>query len=79
MNIHINKHTRLQPWEGRTVFGDYPLYLRPGNFTVALLFADADAVRRVYNMLGELLDDIDVEPFTLVPSEIGTTTKKRRR
>lgn len=79
MNIHINKHTRLQPWEGRTVFGDYPLYMRPGNFTVALLFADVDAVRRLYNMLGELIDDIDIEPFTLVSQELDLTAKKRRR
>jgi hypothetical protein len=63
MNIHVTKHTRLQSWEGKTVFGEYPLYLRPGNFTVALLFADAASVRRLYDMLSELLEDIDVVPM----------------
>jgi len=63
MNIHITKHTRLQPWEGKTIFGDYPLHLRPGNFTVTLLFADAESIRRLHEMLGQLLAEIEVEPM----------------
>jgi len=66
VNIHVNRYTRLQSWQGKTIFGDYPLHLRPGNFTVTLLFHDAQSVRRVYEMLGELLADIESAP--LVPS-----------
>jgi hypothetical protein len=58
MNIHVNKHTRLQPWEGKTIFGDYPLHLRCGNMTVTLLFADAESIQRVYDMLAELLTEV---------------------
>lgn len=65
MNIHISKHTRLQSWEGKTIFGEYPIYLRPGNFTVTLLFADAHSVRRLYEMLAELLADIEVVPMSV--------------
>lgn len=46
MNIHISKHTRLQPWEGKTIFGDYPVHLRPGNFTVTLLLQGVDRNRQ---------------------------------
>jgi len=59
MNIHINKHTRLQPWEGKTIFGDFPLHLRCGNMTVTLLFADADSIRQVYEMLANLLAEVE--------------------
>jgi len=82
MNIHISKHTRLQPWEGRPVFGEYPVYIRPGNFTVTLLFADADSVRRLYEMLAELLSDIDVVPMApswpQAPNDPEPTKTRRR-
>lgn len=58
VNIHINRTTRLQPWDGRTVFGEYPVFIRPGNFTVTLLFHDAEAVRKLYDILGQTLIEI---------------------
>jgi len=39
LNIHINKHTRFQSWEGQTIFNEYPVHIRSGNFTVTLLFS----------------------------------------
>ena len=43
MNIRINKNTRLQPRKGQTVFNEYPVFIRPGNFTVTLMFHDAES------------------------------------
>jgi len=78
VNIHITKHTRLQPWEGRTIFGDYPLHLRPGNFTVTLLFADADSIGRVHGMLGQMLAEIEARPtLSLEYPHLVTKTKYR--
>ncbi len=76
MNIHITKLTRLQSWEGRTIFGDYPLHLRPGNFTVTLLFADAESVRRLYEMLGQLLAEIGAED---APGYLQLAARTKRR
>jgi len=59
MNIHINKTTRLQSWEGNTVFGEYPLYIRPGNFTVTLMFHDKEIINRFCELLMDMAFEID--------------------
>lgn len=48
MNIHINKNTRLQPWEGKAVFSEYLMHIRPGNFTVTLLFHDREVINDLH-------------------------------
>lgn len=75
MNIHINKHTRLQSWDGTTIFGDFPLHLRCGNLTVTLLFADADAIHRLHAMLADLLLDIEGTAFLLHPAAPAATNR----
>lgn len=55
MNIHINKNTRLQPWNGQTVFNEYPVFIRPGNFTVTLMFHDAESIGRLNSLLADML------------------------
>lgn len=59
MNIHINKTTRLQSWEGQTVFGEYPVYIRPGNFTVTLMFHDKESINRLCQLLVETIFEIE--------------------
>lgn len=59
MNIHINKTTRLQSWEGKTVFGEYPVYIRPGNFTVTLMFHDKESINRLCQLLMDTMLEID--------------------
>jgi hypothetical protein len=59
MNIHINKNTRLQPWNGQTVFNEYPVFIRPGNFTVTLMFHDAESIGRLNSLLADMLLEID--------------------
>jgi len=59
MNIHINKTTRLQSWEGKTVFGEYPLFIRPGNFTVTLMFHDKESITRLCELLMEMVFEIE--------------------
>lgn len=61
MNIHINKTTRLQAWEGKTVFGEYPVYIRPGNFTVTLMFHDQESINRLCQLLVETVFEIENE------------------
>jgi hypothetical protein len=61
MNIHINKTTRLQSWEGKTVFGEYPVYIRPGNFTVTLMFHDKESINRLCQLLVETIFEIENE------------------
>jgi hypothetical protein len=61
MNIHINKTTRLQPWDGKTVFGEYPVFIRPGNFTVTLLFHDKESINRFCQLLMDTIFEIDSE------------------
>jgi hypothetical protein len=61
LNIHINKTTRLQSWEGKTVFGEYPVYIRPGNFTVTLMFHDKESINRFCQLLMDTLFEIDVK------------------
>jgi hypothetical protein len=59
MNIHINKTTRLQSWEGKTVFGEYPVYIRPGNFTVTLMFHDQESINRLCQLRVETIFEIE--------------------
>ena len=54
MNIHINKTTRFQSWEGKTIFGEYPVHIRPGNFTVTLIFHDQESIERLSQLLNRL-------------------------
>jgi hypothetical protein len=61
MNIHINKTTRFQSWEGKTVFGEFPVYLRPGNFTVTLMFHDKESINRLCQLLIETVFQIENE------------------
>lgn len=63
LNVHINKTTRLQPWEGRTVFGEYPVFIRPGNFTVTLMFHDRESIDRLCRLLKETVAEIDTQEF----------------
>lgn len=61
MNIHISKNTGFQTWEQRTIFGEYPLHIRPGNFTVTILFHDLEAIRLMYEMLAQMMLEIEGE------------------
>lgn len=61
MNIHINKTTRFQSWEGKTIFGEYPVYIRPGNFTVTLMFHDKESMNRLCQLLVEMIFEIENE------------------
>jgi hypothetical protein len=61
MNIHINKTTRFQSWEGKTVFGEYPVYIRPGNFTVTLMFHDKESMNRLCQLLVKMIFEIENE------------------
>jgi hypothetical protein len=63
MNIHINKNTRFQPWNGQTIFKEYPLHIRPGNFTVTLLFHDAESMIQMHDILAEMIQEIDAEEW----------------
>jgi len=67
MNIHINKTTRLQPWEGKTVFGEYPVFIRPGNFTVTLMFHDKESINRLCQILMDTIFEIDTDMAGAVP------------
>lgn len=70
MNIHINKNTRIQPWEHKTIFGEYPVHLRPGNFTVTLLFHDAASISRLHEVLAQTLLEIEGDdPFEKLGSK----------
>ena len=59
MNIHITKNTSFQTWDKRTVFNEFPLFIRPGNFTVTLMFHDAEAIRRMADMLNDMANEIE--------------------
>ncbi len=60
MNIHINKHTRFQNWDKKTIFDEYPLHIRTGGkFTVTLLFHDTESLERMNHMLGCMLFEIE--------------------
>ncbi len=51
MNIHINRLARFQSWERKTIFNEYPVHIRPGNFTVTLLFNDTECIDRLRQIL----------------------------
>lgn len=72
MNIHINKHTRFQSWEGKCIFNEYPLHIRTGNLTVTLLFHDHNSMNSLYEILSETI--WETKPFELILEE---HTKKR--
>lgn len=59
MNIHINKNTRFQSWEGKTIFNEYPVHIRPGNFTVTLLFQDKTSIANLCQILTETILEIE--------------------
>ncbi len=71
MNIHINKNTRFQSWNKQTVFNEYPLYIKPGTFTVSLLFHDAGSIRKLAQMLDEMLIEIETNDWTSSSSRFG--------
>ena len=58
MNIHITKTLLFQTWDKRTVFNEFP-FIRPGNFTVTLMFHDAEAIRRMADMLNDMASEIE--------------------
>jgi len=63
MNIHINKHTRFQSWEGKTIFNEYPVHIRSGNLTVTLLFHDMESIEDLRQILTETILEIDSNVF----------------
>ena len=75
MNIHINKQTRFQPWEGRTIFGEYPVHIRPGNFTVTLMFHDEESIDNLRQILAQTLLEI-ATPAT-GPTLVSTRKKTK--
>jgi hypothetical protein len=72
MNIHINKTTRFQSWEGKTIFGEYPVHIRPGNFTVTLMFHDQESIERLSQLLDETV--VQIESRSLMEKECSTLT-----
>jgi len=77
MNIHINKHTRFQPWQGKTIFNEYPVHIRSGNFTVTLMFHDRESVNNLRQILEETMSEIpddSIEKFVTTPLK---SVKKR--
>jgi len=50
-----------EPWEGKTVFGEYPVFIRPGNFMVTLLFHDKESINRFCQLLMDTIFEIDAE------------------
>lgn len=80
MNIHINRLTRFQSWEGKTIFNEYPLHIRPGNFTVTLLFHDTECIDKLRQILDDTVAEIESGRFSekelLVPL---TSVKKKKR
>lgn len=78
MNIHINKTTRFQAWEGRTVFGEYPVFIRPGNFTVTLLFHDKESINRLCRLLLDMVAEIEAEMLTMECPSVSSIRKKRK-
>lgn len=66
MNIHITKNTSFQTWDKRTIFNEFPLFIRPGNFTVTLMFHDTESIRRLADMLNDMA--IEIEGLSWSPS-----------
>ncbi len=78
MNIHINKHTRFQAWEGKTIFNEYPVHIRSGNFTVTLLFHDCDSMEKLRQVLTDTLFEIESNIFKeQVISSLPSVKSKR--
>jgi hypothetical protein len=78
MNIHINKHTRFQPWQGKTIFNEYPVHIRSGNFTVTLLFHDKESIDNLSQILEETMSEIpddSIEKF--VTASLNSVKNKR--
>jgi len=73
VNIHINKQTRFQSWEGRTIFGEYPVHIRPGNFTVTLLFHDEESIDNLRQILSQTLLEI------ATPAAVSTLVSARKK
>lgn len=71
MNIHIDKHTRFQTWDGKTIFSEYPVHIRSGNFTVTLLFHDRDSIDNLRQLLAQTL--LEIEPDELLEQYIATS------
>jgi len=78
MNIHINKNTRLQSWEGKTIFNEYPVHIRPGNFTVTLLFHDREAINNLREILTKTLFEIEPGEFESFLDEPLDPVKNKR-
>jgi hypothetical protein len=76
MNIHINKTTRFQSWEGQTIFGEYPVYIRPGNFTVTLMFHNKESINRLCQLLVETI--FEIESKSISENGIPTPVKLRK-
>ncbi|KKM10618.1 hypothetical protein SY88_13225 [Clostridiales bacterium PH28_bin88] len=81
MNIHINKHTRFQSWEGKTFFNEYPVHIRSGNITVTLLFYDKESIDNLRQILAETMFEIEPEPNEFLEKYIATsvTSVKNKR
>lgn len=79
MNIHINKTTRFQSWEGKTIFGEYPLHIRPGNFTVTLMFHDKESIVRLSHLLDETVYEIESRALMENESSAPVTLQKIRK
>lgn len=79
MNIHINKHTRFQSWEGETIFNEYPVHIRSGNLTVTLLFHDRESIDNLRQILAETM--FEIEPEELLENDVTTSLSfvKNRR
>jgi hypothetical protein len=75
MNIHINKQTRFQSWEGRTIFGEYPVHIRPGNFTVTLLFHDEESIDNLRQILNQTL--LEIRTPATIPTLVSARKKEK--
>ncbi len=77
MNIHINKNTRFQSWGGKTIFNEYPVHIRSGNFTVTLMFHDFDSMDSLRQILTETMYEVKPDGF-LDPFITTNPTKSKR-
>jgi len=59
MNIHISKQTQFESLKKKPIFGEYPLFIRKGNFTVTLFFKDKEAVITLIDILNDMKQDIE--------------------
>ena len=63
MNIHINKHTKFQSWEKKPIFGEYPVHIQSGKFTVTILFHDLESLKRFNYTLNDMISEIEDESW----------------